>query len=184
MPFDFKHMEIPGLVLIQPRIFDDARGYFLETYKKSDFVKNGIPGEFVQDNHSFSTRNVIRGLHYQLPPSAQGKLVSVVKGRAWDVAVDIRQDSPHFLKWEGVELTQENHAMFYVPPGFAHGFIALTKEVHFLYKCTAEYDPKSERGIRWNDPRINIQWPVKKPLVSERDADLPLLKNAKTRGLF
>lgn len=178
MPFEFKQMEIPGLVQIQPRVFGDSRGYFFETYKKSDFVDNGIDYNFVQDNYSFSTRNVLRGLHFQLPPAAQGKLVSVVRGRAWDVAVDIRRDSLYYLQWEAVELSAENHIMLFIPPGFAHGFVALTDEVHFLYKCTSQYAQELERGIRWNDPEIGIKWPVEHPVVSERDAKLPLLKDA------
>ena len=182
MPFEFKQMKLPGLVLIQPRVFGDSRGYFLETYKRSDFTSNGIDLDFVQDNHSFSTRNVIRGLHYQAPPAGQGKLVSVIKGSVWDVAVDIRQDSPHYLQWEAVELTENNHAMLFIPPGFAHGFIALSDKVHFLYKCTAEYAPKCEQGIRWDDPQINIEWPVENPVVSERDAKLPTLEEAFASG--
>jgi dTDP-4-dehydrorhamnose 3,5-epimerase len=178
MPFEFESLEIPGLVVIRPRVFGDARGFFLETFKRSDFADNGIDCEFVQDNLSFSTRNVIRGLHYQLPPAAQGKLVSVIKGRAWDVAVDIRKGSPHFLKWLPVELSEENHTMLFIPPGFAHGFVALTDDVHFLYKCTFEYAQDLERGIRWNDPDINIKWPIENPIVSDRDANLPLLKDA------
>jgi len=178
MPFEFKPMEIPGLVQIRPRVFRDSRGCFFETYKKSEFVDNGIDYDFVQDNYSFSTRNVLRGLHYQLPPAAQGKLVSVVKGRAWDVAVDIRRDSSHYLEWKAVELSEENRTMLFIPPGFAHGFVALTDEVHFFYKCTSQYAQELERGIRWNDPDIAIQWPVENPLVSERDAKLPLLKDA------
>lgn len=178
MPFEFKRLTIPGLVSVRPRVFGDPRGYFLETYKQSEFSANGIDEVFVQDNLSSSSLHVLRGLHYQLPPSAQGKLVSVVKGRAWDVAVDIRKHSPHFLQWEGVELSEENRLMFYIPPGFAHGFLALSGEVYFSYKCTAEYDCESERGIRWDDPQINIGWPVDNPLVSDRDRGLPLLKDA------
>jgi len=178
MPFEFERLKIPGLVVIRPRVFGDPRGYFLETYKRSDFEANGIAVHFAQDNLSASTRGVVRGLHYQLPPAAQGKLVSVVRGRVWDVAVDIRRDSPYFMKWEAVELSEEDHVMFYIPPGFAHGFAALSDEVHFLYKCTVEYSPAQERGIRWDDPQIDIQWPVERPIVSHRDRRLPLLKNA------
>ncbi|MCU0284987.1 MAG: dTDP-4-dehydrorhamnose 3,5-epimerase [Acidobacteria bacterium] len=178
MPFEFKGLEIPGLVQIQPRVFKDMRGYFFETFKKSDFVENGIHCDFVQDNYSFSTQNTMRGLHYQLPPAAQGKLVSVLKGRAWDVAVDIRRDSPHYLKWTAVELNEENHIMIYIPPGFAHGFAALSSEVHFFYKCTSQYVQECERGIRWNDPDIGIKWPVANPVISEKDARLPFVHNA------
>ena len=174
----FRPFEIPGPILIQPRVFKDDRGYFLETYKKSGFAANGIDADFVQDNHSFSMRNVIRGLHYQLPPAAQGKLVSVIKGMAWDVVVDIRSGSPHYLKWVAAELSGENHTMLFVPPGFAHGFAALSDDVHLLYKCTAEYAPQQERGIRWDDPQMNIDWPIKNPIISERDQELPFLKDA------
>ena len=180
MPFMFRAFELPGPLLIQPRAFRDERGYFLETYKKSGFAANGIEENFVQDNHSFSIRNVIRGLHYQLPPAAQAKLVSVVKGRVWDVVVDIRRDSPHYLKWVAAELGGENHTMLFVPSGFAHGFVVLSEDAHLLYKCTSEYAPRQERGIRWDDPQINIDWPVRDPIVSERDRDLPLLKDAET----
>ncbi len=180
MPFEFKQLEIPGPVLIEPGIFLDGRGYFLETYKKSDFVANGIDYEFVQDNHSFSKQGVVRGLHFQLPPVAQGKLVKVVGGKAWDVAVDIRKSSPNYLKWVGVELSDQNHNLFFIPPGFAHGFVVLSEEIHFLYKCTTQYSPEHERGISWDDPQINIQWPVEDPTVSERDKQLPLLKDAET----
>jgi dTDP-4-dehydrorhamnose 3,5-epimerase len=178
MPFEFEPLEIPGLVAIRPKVFKDHRGFFLETFKRSDFADNGIDGEFVQDNLSFSTRNVIRGLHYQLSPAAQGKLVSVIKGRAWDVAVDIRKGSPHFLKWHGLELGEKNHIMLFIPPGFAHGFVALSEDVHFLYKCTSEFAQNLERGIRWDDPDINIEWPIENPIVSDRDTNLPLLKDA------
>jgi dTDP-4-dehydrorhamnose 3,5-epimerase len=178
MPFMFRAFEIPGPILIQPRVFRDERGYFLETFKKSGFAANGIDENFIQDNHSFSRRNVIRGLHYQLPPAAQAKLVSVVKGSVWDVVVDIRSDSPHYLKWVVAELSGENHTMLFIPPGFAHGFAVLSEDAHLLYKCTSEYTPRQERGIRWDDPQINIDWPVRDPIVSERDQDLPLLKDA------
>lgn len=178
MPFEFKKMEIPDLSLIQPRVFWDERGFFLEFYKESDFVKNGITEKFVQDNHSFSTKNILRGLHYQLSPKTQGKLVRVVKGKVWDVAVDIRRSSPTFKKWVGVELSEENHTLFWIPSGFAHGFVALTDEVHLLYKCTEEYDSILDRGIRWNDPELKISWPVSNPLLSPKDEALPLLKDA------
>ncbi len=177
MPFKFTRLEIPDLVLIKPKVFTDSRGFFLETFKKTDFKNFGIDSEFLQDNVSFSIKNVIRALHYQLPPKAQGKLVSVLKGKVWDVAVDIRKDSPTFLKWVGVDLSEDNHFMFFIPPGFAHGFAVLSEEAYFIYKCTAEYSPGLERGIRWDDPDINIDWPVKKPVISERDKSLPFLKN-------
>lgn len=175
-------MGIPGLVQIRPRVFGDSRGYFFETYKKSEFVDNGINYDFVQDNYSFSKQHVLRGLHYQLPPAAQGKLVSVIKGRAWDVAVDIRRQSPDYLKWEAVELNEENHIMIFIPPGFAHGFVALSDEVHFFYKCTYQYALELERGIRWNDPDIGIKWPIENPLVSEKDSKLPFINEINSLG--
>jgi dTDP-4-dehydrorhamnose 3,5-epimerase len=178
MSFSFEHLSIPDLILVTPRAYPDDRGYFLETYKKSEFIANGIETEFVQDNHSLSTRGVLRALHYQLAPRAQGKLIRVIGGKIWDVAVDIRRSSPTFGKWVGVELSDENKSMFWIPPGFAHGFVALSESVHLLYKCTAEYDKASERGIRWDDPDIAVDWPIRDVLVSERDAALPAFKDA------
>ncbi|MCU0846295.1 MAG: dTDP-4-dehydrorhamnose 3,5-epimerase [Spirochaetes bacterium] len=178
MPFTSKNLEIKDVILIEPRVFPDGRGFFLESYKSSDFKKIGIPEPFVQDNHSLSVKGVLRGLHYQLPPKAQGKLVRVIKGAVIDVAVDIRKNSPTFKKWVAEELSEENHRMLYIPPGFAHGFAALTDDVHLLYKCTEEYSPECDRGIRWDDPEISVDWKIGKPIVSEKDEVLPLLKNA------
>lgn len=178
MPFSFTPLEIPGVVLVEPKIFPDDRGFFFESFKASDFEKANLPTHFVQDNFSFSKKNVIRGLHYQKDPRAQGKLVSVLKGGVWDVAVDIRNESPTFLKWVAAELNDRNHFMLYIPPGFAHGFIVLTENVHLLYKCTNEYDPEADTGIRWNDPTIGILWPVGNPVVSAKDAALPFIKSA------
>ncbi len=174
MSFVFRPLRIPGLMLIIPDTYPDARGCFFETFKAHDFVKYGIPTDFVQDNHSVSKKGVLRGLHYQVAPAGQGKLVRVAFGRAWDVAVDLRRSSPYYLKWEAVLLNNKNNQMLYIPPGFAHGFVALSPEVTFLYKCTAPYSKEHERGIRWNDPTLNIQWPVANPILSERDAQLPL----------
>ncbi|HET6486824.1 MAG TPA: dTDP-4-dehydrorhamnose 3,5-epimerase [Spirochaetia bacterium] len=178
MPFTFSPAALRGLVIVQPRIFPDQRGFFLESYKASDFERAGLPERFAQDNHSLSERGVLRGLHYQLPPFAQGKLVRVLEGRVWDVAVDIRPDSPTYAKWFGLELSAEDHRMLYVPPGFAHGFLTLSPRAQFFYKCTAEYRRESEAGIRWNDPAIGIAWPVTEVTVSDRDEGLPLLKDA------
>lgn len=178
MPFTFKPLTIPDVILVEPKVFPDDRGFFCESFKASDFEKANLPAHFVQDNFSFSKKDVIRGLHYQKNPRAQGKLVSVLKGGVWDVAVDIRRESSNFLKWAAVELNDRNHAMLYIPPGFAHGFISLTEEVHLLYKCTNEYDPQADAGIRWNDPDIAIPWPVCNPIVSAKDAALPLLRQA------
>lgn len=178
MPFSFTPLDIPDVILVEPKIFPDDRGFFFESFKTSDFEKANLPTHFVQDNFSFSKKDVIRGLHYQKDPKAQGKLVSVLKGGVWDVAVDIRKESPTFLKWVAVELNDENHVMLYIPPGFAHGFISLTENVHLLYKCTNEYDPQADAGIHWNDPDIAVPWPVGNPIVSAKDAALPFLKRA------
>ncbi len=177
MPFTFKRLEIDGLVLVEPRSFHDERGFFLESFKESEFAAAGITERFVQDNHSLSVKNVIRGLHYQKEPRVQGKLVRVIKGRVWDVAVDIRPGSASYGKWLGVELSEENHLMLYIPPGFAHGFASLSDEVHLLYKCTREYDPALDAGIRWDDPDLAVKWPVKNPVLSQKDRILPLLKD-------
>ena len=177
MPFSFKALSIPDVILVEPKVFSDDRGYFLESFKSSDFLLNHIPNYFVQDNLSFSKQNVIRGMHFQKKPKEQGKLVSVIKGRVLDIAVDLRKESPTFLKWIAVELNDKQHAMLYIPEGFAHGFLSLTEEVYLLYKCTNEYDPKFDAGIRWDDPDIGIEWPVNKPVVSEKDQHLPNFKH-------
>ena len=179
MPFIFEQVGIPGLVVVRPRVFPDGRGSFLESYKASEFERGGIRERFVQDNHSISSRGVLRGLHYQLPPDAQGKLVRVLEGRVWDVAVDVRPGSPAFRRWYGIELSEEDHAMFYMPPGFAHGFVALTERAQLFYKCTSEYQKESEAGIRWDDPSIGIKWPLSEVTVSERDRRLPQLADAR-----
>lgn len=178
MPFSFTKCEIDGPLIVEPRVFGDDRGFFLEAYKKTDFVSNGIDVEFMQDNHSLSSKWVLRGLHYQKPPFAQAKLVRVVQGTIWDVAVDIRKKSPTYKKWIAVELSGENRKMFFIPEGFAHGFIALTDEVQLMYKCSNEYSMQHDAGIIWNDPELAIKWPVANPLLSDKDAVLPLLKDA------
>jgi dTDP-4-dehydrorhamnose 3,5-epimerase len=177
VPFTFSAGPIEGLVIIQPQVFPDDRGLFFESYKASDFRRHGITAEFVQDNHSSSSRSVLRGLHFQDPPSAQGKLVRVIKGAAWDVAVDLRPRSSTYLEWFGLEISEANRTMLYVPPGFAHGFLTISDQAEFLYKCTAEYDKDAERGIRWDDPDIGIRWPEVDIIVSERDAALPFAKD-------
>ncbi len=178
MPFSFKPLSIPEVILVEPAVFPDERGFFLEAFKVSDFTEAGLPTCFAQDNVSFSRKEVIRGLHYQKNPKAQGKLVSVLKGGVWDVAVDIRRQSATFLKWVATELNDQNHSMLYIPPGFAHGFAALTEDVHLLYKCTNEYDPRADAGIRWDDPEIAIPWPVGRPILSDKDRRLPLVAQA------
>ncbi|MBI2065657.1 MAG: dTDP-4-dehydrorhamnose 3,5-epimerase [Candidatus Zambryskibacteria bacterium] len=174
MALDYKRLRIPDLILIQPKIRRDERGFFLEKYKQNDFEEIGIP-LFKQDNYSYSKQGVIRGLHYQITPYEQGKLVSVVKGRVWDVAVDIRKSSRFFGQWVGVELSEENNLSFYIPPGFAHGFSVLSPEAGFLYKCTSEYSPEHENGIRFDDPDLAINWKVSNPTVSPKDLSWPVL---------
>jgi dTDP-4-dehydrorhamnose 3,5-epimerase len=174
---NIKQTEIPGVLLIESKKFADERGYFMEGYKESDFESLGL--KFKQDNVSFSKKGVLRGLHYQLPPKAQGKLVRVLQGKIWDVAVDIRKKSPTYKKWVAAELSEENSLALYLPEGFAHGFVTLSEEALVLYKTTEEYHQQSERGIIWNDPELNIAWPVLNPIVSERDKSLEFLKNAR-----
>jgi dTDP-4-dehydrorhamnose 3,5-epimerase len=169
---EFEKTRIPDVVLIKPRVFGDARGYFLETWQAANFAAAGLQMKFVQDNHSHSQQWILRGLHYQLE-QAQGKLVRVARGAVFDVAVDVRANSPTLGQWVGAELSDTNHHMLWVPPGFAHGFLALTNEVDFLYKCTDYYAPAHERVIRWDDPDIGIEWPLPagvQPQLAARDA--------------
>lgn len=220
MPFQFSRLAIPEVVLIDPEVYLDERGFFMESYKYSEFSAFGIKEHFVQDNHSRSVKGVLRGLHYQRHPKAQGKLVRVVVGEIFDVAVDLRlargiaRDLPHGIRemkifhgvknipwaparaiekdgsiprakgsptygnWVGETLSAENKRMLYIPPGFAHGFCVLSEVAEVLYKTTAEYSPEYDAGIRWNDPDIGIQWPVENPILSEKDAALPRLREA------
>ena len=157
--FIFTQTEIPGVVVIEPQVFGDDRGYFMETYQKDQFAEAGIDKEFVQDNQSRSTRGVLRGLHFQ-KNHTQGKLVRVTKGEVYDVAVDCRPHSATFGKWVGVTLSEENKKMFYIPEGFAHGFLVLSEEAEFTYKCTDYYDPAAEGGVKWDDPDVGIVWPA------------------------
>jgi dTDP-4-dehydrorhamnose 3,5-epimerase len=184
VPFTFQRLEIPEVVLIEPKVFQDGRGFFMETYKFSDFAAFGITARFVQDNHSRSKKGVLRGLHYQNPPKAQGKLVRVVAGEIFDVAVDIRKGSPTYGRWVGERLSAENKRMLYIPPGFAHGFCVLNEEAEVVYKVTEEYAPEHEAGIIWNDPDIGISWPIANPIISEKDAALPCLKEAENRFIY
>jgi len=178
--FKFTTTDIEGLIIIQPDVFGDSRGSFRESYKKSVFVEAGICEEVTQDNHSVSSRGVLRGIHFQRSPMAQGKLVRVTRGSVWDVAVDLREDSPTFKQWYGIELNEENGTMLYVPPGFGHGFVTLKDDTHFLYKCTEEYSPEHDSGIKWDDPEIGIKWPMTDVEVSAKDAVLPLLRSEVT----
>lgn len=172
---EVEQTSLSGVLLIKPRVFGDARGFFLETYSEKRYQEAGVRATFVQDNHSRSTRGVLRGLHYQLK-NPQGKLVSVNRGEVFDVAVDIREGSPTFGQWHGVILNDTNHHQLYVPPGFAHGFVVLSDVVDFSYKCTDYYNPDDEQGIRWDDPAINIQWPITNTMLSEKDLANPLLE--------
>jgi dTDP-4-dehydrorhamnose 3,5-epimerase len=178
MPFTFKKLEIPDVILIEARAFPDDRGFFMESFKESEFTNNGINTKFVQDNYSHSTKGALRGLHYQKDPKAQAKLVSVINGEIFDVAVDIRKNSPTYGKWVGEILSDKNHRLLYVPEGFAHGFLVLSEEADVTYKVNNEYSPENDRGILWNDPDVNVKWPIEKPLLSEKDGKQPLLKNA------
>jgi dTDP-4-dehydrorhamnose 3,5-epimerase len=178
MPFTFTRLAIPGVLLITPKVYADSRGRFIETYKHSDFSKEGIGEYFVQDNYSRSQKDVLRGLHYQNHPKAQGKLVRCIKGKIFDVCVDVRKNSPTYGKWVGQELSEESNQSLYLPPGFAHGFLSMSDMAEIVYKCTEEYSPECERGIIWNDPMLNIQWPASSPLLSDKDKKHPLLKDA------
>ena len=178
MPFNFTRLASPGVILVEPTVFLDERGFFMESYKCSEFAAFGIKERFVQDNHSRSTKGILRGLHYQNPPKAQGKLVRVVEGEIFDVAVDIGRDSQTYGKWVGKILSAENKRMLYIPPGFAHGFCVLSEVAEVLYKTTEEYAPEYDAGIIWNDPEINIDWPIEHPILSKKDAALPTLREA------
>jgi dTDP-4-dehydrorhamnose 3,5-epimerase len=175
--------KLPGVFILEPKVFADDRGWFMETYNVAAFRAAGITDEFVQDNHSRSRKGVLRGLHYQ-EPNAQGKLVRCAAGSIFDVAVDIREGSPHFGQWFGVELTEENNRMFWIPGGFAHGFCALSTIADVIYKCTTLWDAKSDHGILWNDPELAIEWPVTEPLLSAKDAAAPRLAEARVLPRF
>jgi dTDP-4-dehydrorhamnose 3,5-epimerase len=173
---------LPEVVLIKPRVFGDARGFFFESWQERAFAAAGIGTSFVQDNHSHSTRHTLRGLHFQVQ-QPQGKLVRVTRGEVFDVAVDIRRGSPRYGQWAGVVLNDANHQMLWVPPGFAHGYLALTEEVDFLYKCTDYYAPEYERAIRWDDPQLAVNWPLPAgivPVLSSKDAAAPLFSHAQS----
>ena len=174
---------LPEVLLLEPKVFGDERGFFFESWNQRAF--NAAAGgeiEFVQDNHSRSRQGILRGLHFQRPPHAQGKLVRVVAGSVFDVAVDIRRESPTYGRWVGYELSATNHRQLWIPPGFAHGFLVLSATAEILYKCTREYDPAAEAGIIWNDPALGIPWPVVDPVLSEKDKANPPLKDADVEG--
>jgi dTDP-4-dehydrorhamnose 3,5-epimerase len=179
---EFEPTRLPEVILIKPRVFGDDRGYFFESWREERFAAAGIPARFVQDNHSHSVEHTLRGLHYQIQ-QPQGKLVRVTRGAVLDVAVDIRRSSPRYGRWVGVHLSDANHHMLWVPPGFAHGYLALSERIDFLYKCTDYYAPQHERAVRWNDPQIGVQWLLPagaEPILSGKDAAAPLLRDAET----
>ena len=184
MAFKFQRLEIPDVILIEAQAFEDGRGLFVETYKRSIFSTNGIDDTFVQDNYSHSLRGVLRGLHYQKHPKAQAKLVTVLKGEIFDVAVDIRRGSSTYGRWVGETLTAKDCRLIYMPVGFAHGFCVLSEQADVLYKVTAEYAPELDRGVIWNDPDIGIRWPIDAPTVSLKDAQLPSLKSSGSDFLY
>jgi dTDP-4-dehydrorhamnose 3,5-epimerase len=172
---------LPEVLILEPKVFGDARGFFLESFSQRAFLAaTGCDVAFVQDNHSRSARGVLRGLHYQLPPHAQGKLVRVTQGAVFDVAVDMRRNSPYFGRWAGAELSGENHRQLWIPPGFAHGFVVLSESADFLYKTTAFYAADAEGAVRWDDPQIGIDWPDigQPPQLSAKDASAPELHKA------
>lgn len=178
MPFEFKQTAISEVKVIESRVFPDPRGYYLELFKESAFREMGVENNFKQDSISFSKKGVLRGLHFQKPPYAQKKLVSVAQGEIWDVAVDMRKNSKTFGKWAYEKLSAENGKMLYIPEGFAHGFCVLSETATIVYKMSKEYAPESEGGVLWSDLGLKIDWPVKEPLVSEKDSLLPEFKNA------
>jgi dTDP-4-dehydrorhamnose 3,5-epimerase len=161
--------KLAGVLILEPQVFGDDRGFFLESYNRRRYSQMGLDVEFVQDNHSRSKKNVLRGLHLQ-KHNPQGKLVRVATGHVWDVAVDVDPTSPTFRQWEGVDLTEDNHRQLYIPPGYAHGFCVLSATADFEYKCTQFYTPDDEVGLRWDDPELGIRWPVSAPVLSTRDA--------------
>lgn len=175
--------ELDGPLIIEPKVFGDQRGFFVESWNQARYRQAGIAFDFVQDNFSFSCRNTLRGLHAQ-NPSPQGKLVSVWQGEVWDVVVDLRRQSSTFGRWVGVTLSAGNKRQFWVPPGFAHGFVVTSDTALFHYKCTDLYAPKDEVGFRWNDPAVGIQWPVAAPILSARDAAAPMLRELPVEKLF
>jgi dTDP-4-dehydrorhamnose 3,5-epimerase len=175
MPFDFKQLAIPEVLLIAPRVWPDSRGFFMETYKRSEFAAAGIGEIFVQENHSSSQRGVLRGLHFQRPPQAQSKLIRVITGKIFDVAVDLRPGSATRGAWVGVELSAEDRTLLYIPDWCAHGFCVLSERADIVYHTSAEYSPEHEAGILWSDPALGITWPVADPIVADRDKRWPQL---------
>lgn len=180
---NFNRLEIPDVILVEPDVFGDARGFFQETYHAGKYAAGGVVGTFIQDNLSFSRRGVLRGLHYQRR-NPQGKLVMVARGEVFDVAVDLRRSSATFGRWVGRLLNDRNHHQMWIPPGFAHGFCVLSEEVEFLYKCTQLYDPADDRGVLWNDPDLGVAWPLPEPALSAKDVKQPRLRDVPAELLF
>ena len=181
MPFEFRRLEIPDLILIKPKVFKDDRGFFAETYKKDDFEEAGIKGEFVQDNHSKSSYGVLRGLHFQREPYAQAKIVRCIRGVVYDVAVDLRKSSPTFGEYLGMILSENNHRQLYIPRGYAHGFLALSDIAEVVYKVDNVYYPECEGGLIWDDPDVEISWPIDDPILAKRDGSWPKLSRLAER---
>jgi dTDP-4-dehydrorhamnose 3,5-epimerase len=175
--------ELPGVLLVEPKVFDDARGFFLETYQEERYAAAGIQGPFIQDNLSRSAKGTLRGLHFQ-EPRPQGKLVQVLRGAVWDVVVDVRKGSPSFGNWMGIELNEHSRRQLWVPPGFAHGFCVLSDSADFFYKCTGLYAPEYERAVRWDDPALAIHWPIHEPSLSAKDAAAPTLAEAPVLPIY
>ena len=172
--------ELDGVLIVEPKVFGDNRGWFMETYSRRDFEDAGITAEFVQDNRSFSSKKgIIRGLHFQRNPMCQAKLLTCLKGEILDVAVDLRKDSPTYKKWISVKLTAENKKQIFIPKGFAHGFLTLTDDVEIMYKCDELYSPECDGGMRFDDPEIGVEWGVENPILSEKDKNAPYLKDIK-----
>ena len=189
MPFEFEKLEINGVILVKPKAYGDNRGFFMESYKKSEFVQNGIDCEFVQDNHSKSTKGVLRGLHYQAVPKTQAKLIRCSKGKIYDVIVDLRKNSTTFGKWLKVELSEENRHMLFIPEGFAHGFVVLSDEAELLYKTNTEFSPEHDRGLLWCDTEVNVDWEINEilssgPILSDKDKIQPRLQDLNKEELL
>ncbi len=181
----FTKTKIDGIVIIEPNYFPDSRGFFMESYKKSEFAANGISEEFIQDNHSKSTKGVLRGLHYQLATHPMGKLVRCIHGEIFDVGVDLRKGSPTYGQWVGEVLSEENRKMLYIPSGFAHGFYTMSEIAEVMYKCTGEYSQANERALLWRAPEVGIKWPFQgEPILSEKDKKHPTLKNVETDFVY
>ncbi len=177
---EFQKTELKDAILIKPKVFEDNRGFFMETYSEKLFKENGIENNFIQDNHSMSIeKGVLRGLHFQEKPHSQAKLVRVTKGEVYDVIVDLREDSPTFKKWQSFELSAENKLMLFVPKGFVHGFCTLKENTEFIYKVDEFYSPESDSGIVWDDPELQVDWPIKKPILSDKDKNLKRYRDLK-----